>query len=72
MADACVDAWVPHPNPDLSLRFAGDRAVGADVIGIGTVERIAEGVAAVAVEVRSEDNVVAVGVATSLLLATAD
>jgi len=68
VAAACVDEWVPHPNTDLSLRFAGDVEVAPEVIGIGTTERIAGGVAAVRVEVRSGDAIVAVGVATSVLL----
>jgi acyl-coenzyme A thioesterase PaaI-like protein len=69
VAAACVDAWVPHPNTDLSLRFAGDVPVSNEVVGIGTVERIAGGVAVVRIEVRSGAAIVAVGVATSLLLA---
>jgi acyl-coenzyme A thioesterase PaaI-like protein len=68
VAAACVDAWVPHPNTDLSLRFAGDVEVASEVVGIGTAERIAGGVAAVRVEVRSADAVAAIGVATSVLL----
>ena len=68
VAAACVDEWVPHPNTDLSLRFAGDVEVAAEVVGIGTTERITGGVAAVRVEVRSADALVAVGVATSVLL----
>jgi acyl-coenzyme A thioesterase PaaI-like protein len=66
---ACVDAWVPHPNPDLSLRFAGQAPVGEVVTGIGKVARIVGGVALVDIEVQSEGDVVASGVATSLLLA---
>lgn len=68
VAAACVDEWVPHPNTDLSLRFAGDAEVTQEVVGIGTTERITGGVAAVRVEVRSADAIVAVGVATSVLL----
>jgi acyl-coenzyme A thioesterase PaaI-like protein len=68
VAAACVEGWVPHPNTDLSLRFAGDVDVATEVIGIGTTERVAGGVAAVRVEVRSNDAIVAIGVATSVLL----
>jgi acyl-coenzyme A thioesterase PaaI-like protein len=70
VAAACVDGWVPHPNTDLSLRFAGDVKVANDVVGIGTAERIAGGIAAVRIEVRSGRAIAAVGVATSLLLKT--
>ena len=68
VAAACIDGWVPHPNTDLSLRFAGDAPVADEVVGVGTTERIAGGVAVVRVEVRSADAVVAAGVATSVLL----
>ena len=76
-ADMCVGApvggafpgqWVPHPNPDLSLRFAG-HVTGRDIAAAGRLERIAGGVALVAIEVRSGDDVVAVGASCSLLLA---
>lgn len=76
-ADVCVgppvagaggDRWIPHPNPDLSLRFAS-RHVGAEVVGWGRLERIEAGVATVRVEVRSDGNLLAAGVSTSLLLA---
>jgi len=76
-ADMCVGPpvggafpgqWVPHPNPDLSLRFAGG-ITGRDLAGAGRLERIAGGVALVGIEVRSGDDVVAVGASCSLLLA---
>lgn len=76
VAAACTDGWVPHPNPDLALRFATGAASGAgatvdrDVVGVGTLARISGGVAAVTVEVVTAGCVAAVGVATSLLLAT--
>lgn len=76
-ADVCVgppvagafDRWVPHPNPDLSLRFAS-ASVGDDVVGWGRLERVEAGLATVRVEVRSDDVLVAAGVSMSLLLAT--
>jgi acyl-coenzyme A thioesterase PaaI-like protein len=76
-ADICVgppvagafDRWVPHPNPDLSLRFAS-ASVGDDVVGWGRLERVEAGLATVRVEVRSDDVLVAAGVSMSLLLAT--
>ncbi len=67
---ACIDKWVPHPNPDLSLRFAGSVPVEREVVGVGRVARIASGTAMVDLEVQSGGAVVAVGTATSLLLAT--
>jgi acyl-coenzyme A thioesterase PaaI-like protein len=77
-ADICVgppvagafDRWVPHPNPDLSLRFAS-ASVGAEVVGWGRLERVEAGLATVRVEVRSDGALVAAGVSMSLLLATA-
>ena len=69
VANACVEKWIPHPNPDLTLRFVSGAAVGREVVGVGRVARIGGGVAAVTVEVLSEGDVVAVGNATSLLLA---
>lgn len=75
-ADLCVGPpvaaglegrWVPHPNPDLSLRFCG--RVWQEVVGIGRLERIESGVAAVRVEVWSRSLLAAAGVSSSLLLA---
>ena len=59
---------MPHPNPDLSLRFAGD-VTGREVAAAGRLERVAGGVALVGIEVRSGHDVVAVGTSCSLLLA---
>lgn len=68
VAAAFPGQWIPHPNPDVSMRFVG--AVRTDeVIGFGRLERIAGGVAAVSIEVSSGDDLVAVGVSCSLLLA---
>lgn len=70
VAAACTSGWVPHPNPDLSLRVAAGATVERDIVGVGTAARIARGVAAVRIDVRCGAAVVAVGAATSLLLAT--
>jgi acyl-coenzyme A thioesterase PaaI-like protein len=59
--------WVPHPNPDLSLRFAGDE-VGPEVAGVARLERISSGIATVRVEVFSGLDLVAVGISSALLL----
>lgn len=69
VAGALTDGWVPHPNPDLSLRFAGE-VTTPHVVGVGKLERIQAGVAAVSISVFSGAEVVAKGISTSLLLAT--
>lgn len=75
-ADLCVgppvgavftDGWIPHPNPDLSLRFVGE-ASGREIVGIGRLERIDAGLAVVRIEVRSAGALVAIGVSSSMLL----
>jgi len=70
VAAACVDGWIPHPNPDLSLRFAIAPTTDREVAGIGIVTGIAGGVAAVKIDVCSAGMIAASGVSTSLLLAT--
>ena len=67
VADALADDWIPHPNPDLSLRFTSGTA-GSEVAGLGILVRMAGGVATTAVEVRSGSELLAVGVSCSLLL----
>ena len=67
VADALGGDWVPHPNPDLSLRFTTGEA-GDEVAGLGILVRMAGGVATTAVEVRSGAALLAVGVSCSLLL----
>jgi len=66
VAGALDNRWIPHPNPDLSLRFTSTK-VGAEVVGWGRLERIDAGLATVRVEVRSDGNLVAAGVSTSVL-----
>lgn len=75
-ADLCVGApvfagmgrpWLPHPNPDLSIRFTG--AASTDhVAGVGRLESLVSGVATVRTEVWAADSLTASGVSTSLLL----
>jgi acyl-coenzyme A thioesterase PaaI-like protein len=61
-------AGLAHPNPDLSLRFAGP-ITSKEVIGVGRLERVHDGLATTAVEVWSASGLAAVGVSTSTLLA---
>ncbi|MER3453199.1 MAG: hypothetical protein C4344_06070, partial [Acidimicrobiia bacterium] len=46
VAAALADCWVPHPNPDLSLRFVPTEA-GREYVGIGRLAEIAGGLAGV-------------------------
>ena len=70
VAEACADRWVPHPNPDLALRFTSVHGAGEEVVGIGRLAGVDAGLAAVTVDVRRGDGRrLAVGVATSVLLA---
>jgi acyl-coenzyme A thioesterase PaaI-like protein len=77
VADLCVgppvaaafpDRWIPHPNPDLSLRFSSARLDEPVAVGVGRLERIAAGLASVRIEVWSGAELAAVGVSSSLLL----
>ena len=68
VAAALRGTWVPHPNPDLSLRFTGVDP-GEEVTGVGRLAGIEGGLAAVTVNVLGGGRTAAVGVATSLLLA---
>jgi acyl-coenzyme A thioesterase PaaI-like protein len=58
---------VAHPNPDLSLRFAGP-VTGTEVIGVGRMERVHAGLATVSIQVWSASRLAALGVSTSMLL----
>lgn len=60
---------VTHPNPDLSMRFCGDVTTDV-VVGVGRTVRADGGVASVSIEVYSADDLVAIGISTSLLLGT--
>ena len=75
-ADMCVgppvgavisERWIPHPNPDLSLRFAGAVAT-RELCGVGRLERVSDGLAVVTIEVTAGTELVAVGTSTSMLL----
>jgi len=66
-AAATAARWIPHPNPDLSLRFAGPITT-REVCGIGRLRRIRDGLAAVTIEVVADGQLVAVGISTSMLL----
>lgn len=74
-ADFCVgipvgsalSEFVPIPNPDLSLRFAGEEA--ADVlVGVGRLARLDRGVAATQVEVWAGGSLLAVGLSSTVAL----
>ena len=65
------NGWVPHPNPDLSLRFVGEE-VGPEVAGVARLERVAAGVAATRIEVFSGIDLVAIGSSASILLGAAN
>ena len=58
---------VATPNPDLSLRFCGEIGAGR-LVGLARAERAEGGVAAVRLAVWSDEQLVAIGVSSSLLL----
>jgi acyl-coenzyme A thioesterase PaaI-like protein len=60
--------WVPHPNPDVSLRFAGP-VTSSDLVAVATCRRVARGVATVESEVWDADQLVASAISTSLFMA---
>jgi hypothetical protein len=60
--------WVPHPNPDLSLRFSG-KATSGELVAIAACTRIVDGLATVETEVWQGEVLAATGVSTSLLMA---
>lgn len=68
VAAACEGSWLPHPNPDLSLRFAPVGQVGPRVTGVGRIARISGGQAVVGIEVHNDGVVFALGAATSMVL----
>lgn len=78
-ADLCVGppvalavrgARVAHPNPDLSLRFAGGATAppGGPVVGAGRLAALAGGLATVAIDVAAGGRLVGVGASFSVLL----
>jgi hypothetical protein len=62
-----LETWVPHANPDLSLRF-GAPAHGDPVVGVGRLRGIQAGLALVGIEVFAGGSLAAIGVSYSLLL----
>ena len=62
-----LETWVPHPNPDLSLRF-GAPTHGDPLVGVGRLRGIQAGLALVGVEVFAGGALAAIGVSYSLLL----
>ncbi len=61
-------SWVPHPNPDLSLRFSGP-VTNEDLVAVAVCREISGGLATVETEVWQDQSLVAKGISTSLLLA---
>lgn len=68
VAAALGGRWLPHPNPDLSLRFAGVQPEGSEVVAAGRLEGVAAGVALVRIAVWRGGVLAGVGVSCSLLL----
>lgn len=64
-------APVPHPNPDLSLRFSGDGDPLPELVGCGRLEQIRGGLAQTRIEVWCGERLCAIGVSSSTLLAGA-
>lgn len=60
--------WIPHPNPDVSLRFAGP-ATSAQLVAVARCRRVSRGVATVDSEVWDGEGLVASAVSTSLFMA---
>ncbi len=76
-ADLCIgppvtaalgERWVPHPNPDLSLRFLPSEH-GSEIVGIGRLDALERGVAVLGVQVWSGERLSALGQCTAILLA---
>ena len=66
---------IPHPNPDLSLRFGADAASARRLVGVGRLEQISSGLAQTRIEVwdpaASRAALVAIGISSSTQLAGA-
>ncbi len=58
---------VGTPNPDIALRFCG-HVTSPALVGVGRWLRSSNGVAAVGIEVWSDDALIAIGISTALLL----
>lgn len=68
VAAACAGSWLPHPNPDLSLRFAGVQPAGGELVASGRLEAVAAGVALVGIAVWRGGELAGVGVSCSLFV----
>jgi acyl-coenzyme A thioesterase PaaI-like protein len=68
VAAACAGTWLPHPNPDLSMRFVPCADPVNTAVASGRVVRMVGGQVVVAVDVRAGGAVFAAGVATSMVL----
>lgn len=67
LGGAISSAKVSTPNPDISMRFCGEVSAPM-VVGVGRLDRAHGGVAAVHLEVWSDDEIVALGISTALML----
>ena len=75
-ADLCVGPpvdlaiegdFVPHPNPDVSIRFV-DPQPSPMSVGIGRLELIESGVASVSIEVWTDEQLAAIGSCSALFM----
>ena len=64
-----LETWVPHPNPDFSLRFGAPTA-SEPLVGVGRLRGIQSGLALVGIDVFGGGQLAAIGVSYSLLLQT--
>jgi hypothetical protein len=73
VALACRGRRVAHPNPDLSLRFAGGTAIPPEtpVVAAGRLASLGGGVATVAIDVVAGGRLAGVGTSFSVLLEAA-
>ncbi len=60
--------WVPHPNPDVSIRFAGP-VTSTTLVAIAASRRVASGVATVTSEIWDGADLVGTAISTSLFMA---
>ncbi|MGI9594920.1 MAG: acyl-CoA thioesterase domain-containing protein [Acidimicrobiales bacterium] len=60
--------WIPHPNPDLSIRFAGP-ITSSDLVAVAACRRVYRGAATVESAVWDGKELVAAAISTSLFIA---
>ena len=60
--------WIPHPNPDVSIRFAAP-VTSPDLVAVASCRRVTQGVATVASEIWDGEQLVANAISTSLFMA---